>query len=154
MKRNLSLLLVLFLITLPTLLPYFNNQFFYTQDHIFIARLHQMSTALMDGHFPVRWAPDLRFGEPLFNFYAPFPYYLGAAVKLLGFNFIWVAKILFILSTAASAITMYIFLSKVFSKKGAILGVLLYTYAPYRAVDIYVRGALSEAWAFIFFPLI
>lgn len=154
MKKALIPFLILILITLPTLLPFFNAKFFYTQDHIFIARLHQMSTALSDGHFPVRWAPDLRFGEPLFNFYAPLPYYLGALIKLSGLNFIWVAKILFILSTLLSAITMYIFLKKLFPQKGAILGVLLYAYAPYRAVDLYVRGALSEAWAFIFFPII
>lgn len=147
-------LLILLLITLPTLLPFFNSQFFYTQDHIFIARLEQMSTALSDGHFPVRWAGDLRFGEPLFNFYAPLPYYLGAAIKLLGFNFIWVAKILFILSSIFSALTMYIFCRRLFSQKSSFLAVALYTWAPYRAVDLYVRGALSEAFAFIFFPLI
>ncbi|MCX6705301.1 MAG: hypothetical protein NT162_03120, partial [Candidatus Woesebacteria bacterium] len=31
---------------------------------------------------------------------------------------------------------------------------LLYTYIPYKAVEVYVRGALSEFWAQIFFPLI
>lgn len=154
MKKLLLTLAGLILITLPTLLPFFNSQFFYTQDHIFIARINQMSTALSDGHFPVRWSPDLRFGEPLFNFYAPLPYYLGVAIKLLGFNLIWVAKILFILSSILSAITMYVFCRKLFNTKAAFLGTALYIYAPYRAVDLYVRGALSEAFAFVFFPLI
>lgn len=147
-------LLIIILITLPTVLPFFNSQFFYTQDHIFIARLQQMSIALSDGHFPVRWAEDLRFGEPLYNFYAPLPYYLGAGIKLLGFNFIWVAKILFILSSLLSALAMYLFCRKLFSQKSSILAVALYVWAPYRAVDLYVRGALSEAFAFVFFPLI
>lgn len=154
MKKPPIILLGLILVTLPTLLPFFNAQFFYTQDHIFIARLNQISTALYDGHFPVRWSPDLRFGEPLFNFYAPLPYYLGAVIKLLGFNFITVAKILFILSSILSAFTMYIFCRRLFSAKAAILGAALYIYAPYRAVDLYVRGALSEAFSFVFFPLI
>ena len=113
-----------------------------------------MSTALSDGHFPVRWAPDLRFGEPLFNFYAPLPYYLGAVIRLFGFEFIWVAKILFILSSFLSAVTMYIFIRYLFSSKAALFASALYVYAPYRAVDLYVRGAMSEAWAFVFFPLI
>lgn len=113
-----------------------------------------MSEALADGVFPVRWAPDLRYGEPLFNFYAPLPYYLGVLVHLAGFNFIWVAKILFILSSVLSAVTMYILSRKLFSQRGAILASVLYVWAPYRAVDIYVRGALSESWAFVFFPLI
>lgn len=154
MKKPLITLLVLFIIILPTILPFFNSRFFYTQDHIFIARLHQVSAALVDGQFPLRWAPDLRFGEPLFIFYAPLPYYIGALIHLIGLNFIWVAKILFILSSFLSAVTMYLFCSKLFSTKGALISAILYTYAPYRAVDLYVRGALSEAWAFIFFPLI
>ncbi|MBI2596844.1 hypothetical protein HYW41_01695 [Candidatus Daviesbacteria bacterium] len=147
-------LLILVLLVLPTLLPFFNPKFFYTQDHIFIARLNQISTALSDGHFPVRWVPDLRYGEPLFNYYAPLPYYIGALIHLIGFNFIWVSKILFILSTTLSALTMYILAKELFGKKGGYLAAILYTYAPYRAVDTYVRGALSETWAFVFIPLI
>lgn len=154
MKKNLFILLVLFLITLPTILPYFNSKFFYTQDYIFIARLNQLSTSLMDGNFPVRWAPDLRYGEPTFNFYASFPYYIGALIHLLGFNFIWVAKILFMMSAFLSAVGMYFLVKTMFGKKAGILSAILYTYAPYKAVDMYVRGSLSETWAFVFFPLI
>src|SRR5205807_5151329 len=29
-----------------------------------------------------------------------------------------------------------------------------YVYAPYRLVDLYVRGALAEHFAFVFFPLV
>lgn len=154
MRKIILPILFLVLITLPTLLPFFNSRFFYTQDYIFIARLSQMSTALSSGDFPIRWAPDLRYGEPIFNYYAPLPYYLGSFIHLLGFNFIWVAKILFMLSTFFSAVTMYIFASKLFGKKAGIFSAVLYTYAPYRAVDMYVRGSLSETWAFVFFPLI
>ena len=31
---------------------------------------------------------------------------------------------------------------------------MIYLYAPYRAVDVWVRGALPEAFSFILFPLI
>lgn len=154
MKRIWIICLFLILITVPTLLPFLNSRFFYTQDYIFIARLQQMSTALSSSQFPVRWAPDLRYGEPIFNFYAPLPYYLGAMIHLLGFNFIWVAKILFMLSSILSAMTMYIFANRLFGRKAGVLAAILYTYAPYRAVDMYVRGSLSETWAFVFFPLI
>lgn len=146
--------LILLLIVLPTIIPFFNSRFFYTQDYIYIARQQQMDTVLSDGQFPARWAPDLRFGEPIFNFYASLPFYLGTLIHLFGANVIWTSKILFMIASILSAITMYIFLQKMFGQKGAFLGTLLYTYAPYRAVDIYVRGAISEAWAFVFFPLI
>lgn len=149
-----KILLLLILMTLPTILPFFNPRFFYTQDYIYIARQQQMDTVLSDGQFPARWAPDLRFGEPIFNFYASLPFYIGSLIHLLGFNVIWTSKILFMLASVLSAVTMFIFLKNVFDKKAAFLGSLIYTYAPYRAVDIYVRGAISEAWAFVFFPLI
>lgn len=113
-----------------------------------------MSTALSSGQFPVRWAPDLRYGEPLFNFYAPLPYYIGALIHFFGFNFIEAAKILFILSSLLSAAAMYLLANKLFGRKAGTLAAVLYTWAPYRAVDIYVRGSLSETWAFVFFPLI
>ncbi|MCL4366448.1 YfhO family protein, partial [Patescibacteria group bacterium] len=61
---------------------------------------------------------------------------------------------MFILSSILSAVAMYLLCRKLFDRKAAILAVFLYTYAPYRAVDIYVRGSLSESFAFIFFPLI
>lgn len=154
MKKAFVMPLVILLITLPTLIPFFNPRFFYTQDYIFIARLQQMSTAISSGQFPVRWAPDLRYGEPLFNFYAPLPYYIGAVIHLFGFNFIWVAKILFMISSLLSAAAMYLLANKLFGRKAGILAAVLYTFAPYRAVDMYVRGSLSETWAFIFFPLI
>lgn len=155
MSKGKIYILSLLLLILPSLLPFFSSKFFYTQDYIFIARLNQMTTALSDGQFPVRWAPDLRFGEPLFNFYAPLPYYLGGLLGLLGLDFILIAKILFILSTMLSALTIYIFCKKMFNnEKASLLAAVFYTYAPYRAVDIYVRGALSECFAFVFFPLI
>ncbi len=113
-----------------------------------------MSTALLSGQFPVRWAPDLRYGEPIFNFYAPLPYYIGAVIHQVGFNFLWTARMLFILSALLSAVAMYILANKLFGRDAGILAAILYTYAPYKAVDMYVRGSLSETWAFIFFPLI
>src|SRR5579859_6632569 len=94
-----KILLIAFLITLPTILPFFNPRFFYTQDYIFIARQQQMTTVLKDGQLPARWAPDLRFGEPVFNFYASLPFYVGVLINLLGFNVLWTTKILFMLAS-------------------------------------------------------
>jgi len=36
----------------------------------------------------------------------------------------------------------------------ALVSSMIYVYAPYRSVDVWVRGALPEAFSFIFFPLI
>jgi hypothetical protein len=49
---------------------------------------------------------------------------------------------------------MYFLVSELFGGWSGFIAGLLYTYIPYKAVEVYVRGALSEFWAQIFFPLI
>jgi len=35
-----------------------------------------------------------------------------------------------------------------------LLSAIFYIWAPYHSVDVFVRGAMNEAWAFVWFPLI
>jgi hypothetical protein len=49
---------------------------------------------------------------------------------------------------------MYILAREFFGEFPAIIAALLYTYAPYHAQEVYVRGSLSEFWASVFFPFI
>ncbi len=152
--QRLGFLLIILLLILPSIAPFFRPGFFPTHDYIYVARVEQLDTALKGGHFPVRWAPDFRYGEALYNFYAPLPYYIGSLVHLLGPGYLTTTKILMALSLVLSVITMYFFTKNIFGKIPAMVSSILYLYAPYRSVDIYVRGALSESWAFVFLPLI
>jgi hypothetical protein len=79
---------------------------------------------------------------------------LGAALHRVGIQYIDTVKILFILGYVLSAITMFILVESMFGTWSGLISSLLYTYIPYKAVEVYVRGALSEFWAQIFFPLI
>lgn len=147
-------LLILFVLAVPTLLPLTKPGFFPTQDFIHVARLYGMDQSLKDGQFPVRWVSDFRYGEPLFNFYAPLPYYVGTLIHSLGFSFLDTTKILFGLGFILSGIAMFFFARELFGNLGGFIASALYIYAPYHSVDVYVRGALSESLALIFFPLI
>jgi len=49
---------------------------------------------------------------------------------------------------------MFILVKSLLGTWPGLIASLLYTYIPYKAVEVYVRGALSEFWAQIFFPLI
>lgn len=147
-------LLALFILAVPTLLPLTKPGFFPTQDFIHVARLYEMDASLKGGQFPVRWVPDFRYGEPLFNFYAPLPYYVGTLIHSLGFGFLDTTKILFGLGFILSGIAMFYFARELFGNLGGFIASALYIYAPYHSVDVYVRGALSESLALIFFPLI
>lgn len=150
-KKNIVLVLLL---CIPLILPLLKQGFFPTHDYIYVARIQQLDLALKSGHFPVRWSPDFRYGEALFNFYAPLPYYVGSFVHTIGFSFLSTTKILLGLSLVLSGLTMFFLGKELFGKWGGLIASTLYMYAPYRSVDIYVRGALSESWAFVFLPLI
>ena len=49
---------------------------------------------------------------------------------------------------------MYLLAENIFGPVGGLLSSVFYTYAPYHLVNIYIRGAMNEAWASVFFPLI
>lgn len=146
------------ILILLALIPSFNRLihkgFFPTQDYIYIARIFEMDKSLKDGQFPVRWSPDFRYGEPLFNFYAPLPYYFGSLVHVFNVGFLDTAKVLFALGLVLSFFSMYILGKELWGKTGGLISAFVYLYAPYRALDVFVRGDLSESWVFIFFPLI
>ncbi len=120
------------------------------------SRIDQMTKALSNGQFPVRLVGDLGygFGYPLFNFYAPFPYYAGAIFNLAGFDVISSTKIMFGIGILLSGVTMFFLVREIAGVTGGMVSAVLYMYAPYHAVDIYVRGAVGEFYGLGFLPLI
>lgn len=147
--------LILLVLTIPALLPVLAPGFFPMHDNTQPSRVFEMAKALTDGMFPVRWSSDLGFGYgyPLFNYYAPLAYYVGALFNLVGFNALDATKIMLVLGFIISALSMYIFAKEFLGKFSAVITALFYVYAPYHAVNIYVRGAVSEFWAYSFIPL-
>lgn len=150
------LVLVVILISVPAfykMLPYG----IYSMQDFHLFRLFEFNKCVEALQIPCRWSPDagLGYGEPLFNFYGQGTYLIGQIFHLLGASFIDSTKMLFILSLAGSALAMFL-LSKTIWKNNwsAILSTVIYLYAPYRAVDVWVRGALPEAMAFVLFPLL
>ena len=141
------------LLLIPSFIRLIHKGFFPTQDYIYVARIYQMDKSFKDGQFPVRWVPDFRYGEPLFNFYAPLPYYAGSLVHTFNISFLDTAKVLYALGFILSFISMYFFGKELWGRVGGLLSAFVYLYAPYRALDVYVRGDLSESWVFIFLPL-
>lgn len=123
-----------------------------------LVRLHQMTVALRDGVFPVRWMPDAAYGlgYPFFDFYAPLAYYLASGLYFLGFGFVGALKMTQVLGFLIASIAMYRLALELWnSRPAAMLASLAYTYAPFHLVNVYVRGdSLGEFWAFAFYPLV
>ena len=131
--------------------------YFSMHDDLQVMRLYEMDRCFRDGQIPCRWVSDLgqNYGQPLFNFYSAFPYYLGEAVHLIGFSFIDSVKFLFLLSLFLSGVFSYLLAREFFkSHLTALVSAIAYMIAPYHAVDIFVRGALAESWGLTLVPLV
>ncbi|MGA2968144.1 MAG: 6-pyruvoyl-tetrahydropterin synthase-related protein [Candidatus Levyibacteriota bacterium] len=155
LKQSLPLIFIL-LLSLFSIIPFFHTGFFPMHDDTQVARVYEMAKGLTDGMFPVRWSADLGygFGYPLFNFYDPLPYYLGGIIEVIGLNALLATKTMMALGVILAGVSMYFLGKEFWGKPGGILSALFYMYAPYHAVDIYVRGDVAEFWAYAFIPLV
>lgn len=156
-KKYLLSLLLLFLLIFPAVRTFFQPGFFPSHDgEWMIVRLSDFHRSLVSGQFPVRWAARLnhQYGYPVFNFLYPLSLYFGEFFHLLGFNFINAIKAVFVASFFFSGLFMFTWLQQKWGFLAGLVGSLIYVYTPYRLVDVYVRGSLGEALAFVFPPLI
>lgn len=135
--------------------PLFVPGYFSHHDDLQIMRIFEMRKCFSDLQIPCRWVPDMGYGNgfPLFNFYGPLPYYLGALVSYLG-GYIFSAKAVFFLAVFFGGVTMYLLVKEFTDKNSALAASALFIFAPYRALDAYVRGALSELFAITLVPLV
>ncbi len=129
--------------------------FFPIHDDTQVARVFEMTKSLKDGMFPVRWVQDLGYGYgyPIFSFYSPLSYYVGSAIELLGFDALLATKTMMGLGIMLAGVFMYLLAKEFWGRLGGIVSAAFYLYAPFHAVDIYVRGDVAEFWAYSFIPL-
>lgn len=147
--------LVILLLILPTFGLLLQSGIHTMHDpHVF--RQYEFHQCAIEKIVPCRWAMNsgLGYGEPIFSFYGQLPYWVGELGVFLSGEILGGVKFAFIMSLVLSAWSMYAFSSRLLDRKSAMIASILYTYAPYRAVDVWVRGALPEALGFVFFPLI
>ncbi|MBI2310429.1 hypothetical protein HYU90_01195 [Candidatus Collierbacteria bacterium] len=149
-------IIILFFVSLVVGWQLLRPGFYAMHDDLQVMRLFEMNRCFENGQIPCRWAPDLgqNYGQPLFNYYSAFPYYLGEAVHLVGFSFINTVKLLFLLSLFLSGIFIYLFSKEFLKENSALVVAIAYMTVPYHAVDIFVRGALSESWGLTLVPLV
>lgn len=151
-------LIVLGLSILPLISIFSTTQFPHVHDGIVhLARMGAYFKALQDFQIPVRWAGDLNYGYgmPLFNFIYHVPYLLSSLFLFLGFGLVNAFKIVLALSFLLSGIFMFAFAKELFKdEKKALLVAIFYQFAPFRLVELLVRGSYGEVYAYTFFPLV
>lgn len=154
MMRTIVVILLVSLLPLLSLVrpgvPYVHDG----QDHV--TRIANFYQALTEGIIVPRWGANLNwgYGHPVLMFLYPFPSYVASLVHMLGFSFVDSTKLVFALAYLASGVTMFLWMNAAWGLTAGFVGSLLYQFAPYRFVDLHVRGALGEHVAFIFPPLV
>jgi len=148
--------LVGFILTFSLLWPLFAAPYFTHHDDVQVIRLYEMDKCFKDYQIPCRWVPDLGglYGYPIFNYYAPLPYYFGELIYFVTHSLLISVKVMFAVSFLGAYIFMYLLALKFWGKMGGALSAVFYSFAPYHALDLYIRGAMGEMWALMLFPLI
>lgn len=124
-------------------------------DNTQAARLQEFALNLKNGIIPPRLAPNFSFqhGFPVFNFYAPFTYWVGWLFQVVGLTSALSLKTVLFLGLFVSFIGFFLFASLFFGFWGGLLGASIYSSSLWMAVEIFVRGNIGEIWFMALFPL-
>ncbi|MBI4130406.1 hypothetical protein HY468_03760, partial [Candidatus Roizmanbacteria bacterium] len=124
------------------------------QDHV--ARIANFYQNIKEGVLIPRWAGNLNwgYGHPILMFLYPMSSYVATLFIFLGFSLVDSTKIVFAFGFIVSGLTMYRWIRELWGEQAGFAAGLVYMFAPYRFVDLYVRGAIGENFFFIFPPLV
>lgn len=154
---HLPYLLVILIISILLSSPLLTGGFFRAHDlNCHMYKAVATVDALLEGQIPPLIGPRLAngFGYSWNIFYAPLSAYIPAFIKIFIPTFLDSMKLFIFFTIALSGITMYYFaLALSRSRNLALLTAVFYLTAPYRLEDIYIRGAMGEALAFVFIPI-
>ncbi len=124
------------------------------RHHVYF--LFEFDRLVQDGIWWPRWSPDFAFGYgyPFFNIYAPLSHFLAELLLHFGrFSHTAAIESIFGLSILASAGAMYGYVRLLAGRAAGLLAAVVYTYAPYHLLVLYVRGNLAESMAFVWLPI-
>lgn len=153
-KIYISLLLIIAFASYPVFSYFLYN----THDISFhLLRIQGLKEGLLSGQFPVRIQPNWLngYGYGVSVFYGALFLYVPAFLTLIGFQIQTAYKVYILLVNTATCLIAYYCFRKVFADdKAGVLASLLYTLAPYRLTNLYIRAAVGEYTAMVFLPLI
>ena len=151
---NLGLIFILSFIALRSLVsvPFYTSHDGFTHT----ARIAAYDSALNDGQIPPRWAKNFnnQFGSPIFVYSYPLVYALGAGIHAIGINYESSFRAVMAIGFLLSGVGAYFWLSRKFGSIAGLVGSIFYLFAPYHLLNVYVRGALAENFAYGFLPFV
>lgn len=120
-----------------------------------MSNMAQYHKALSDGDFPVRWLDKMaNYGMPIPLFSQQTVAYLGALFIFIFNNVLLSYNLVVLVFALLSSYAFYYFLREYFDEWSSLIATVLLCFAPYRIINIYIRGALPEFAASFFLPII
>ncbi len=157
LKKHWLVILVLVLLSLFATKALFGSDYYDGHDaQAHLVRLWQYDKAIKDGQLPPKWAGDLLAGHgyPVFIFTYPLTYAVAESFHLIGFTLPVAIKLTFILSYLLSTLFMFVFANQYFkSRLSGFISALLWSWAPYIFVKIFVTASLGVVVSYIFIPI-
>ncbi|MGQ0720316.1 MAG: 6-pyruvoyl-tetrahydropterin synthase-related protein [Candidatus Eiseniibacteriota bacterium] len=138
------------LLAVPSFAALFGVEWFENHETtMYLARVVETNRCWEDGMISARWFPDLAggFGYPYLAFYAPLTFWISAGFCAAGMPVVAALKATIALATLVGAAGAYRLAREGTGRVPALLACALYTYAPYRLRDLWVRGDLAELLA-------
>lgn len=150
-------ILLIILIALFLSAPLYTRGFYTAHDTAYhISRNYATNSGLLSKQFPPLIEPSFvkGFGYAWNIFYPPLETYINAIFSIFA-SLVDALKLTIISSIALSGISMFALLKKITKNNAlSLLAAVIYMSVPYFLSDIYVRAALGEVIAYIFFPLL
>lgn len=156
--RGKYILVILVLTSIFASYPLFVDYAIEGHDLYFhITRIEGIKEGLMSGQFPVRINPTFYNGYGYANpiFYGEAFLYLPAIMRMAGFSLENCYNIYALSINILTCFGSYYCFQKMFrSSEVALVSAVIYTMAPYRLTDVYLRSALGEYTALAFLPFV
>ncbi|HEY0466514.1 MAG TPA: hypothetical protein VGC79_20035, partial [Polyangiaceae bacterium] len=121
----------------------------------YVLRTVEWASGLRAGELYPRWAADYYggYGSPYFMFYAP-AVYATAALLTAAMTPFWALKLVVLAGSIASGVGTYaLVFQETRERNAAFLAAIVYLGSPYRLLDLYERGDLSEFTAIALLPV-
>jgi hypothetical protein len=155
--QNRTAVIVLLLTTVVVGLPLFVGRVLGGQDIVnYLIIAQQTAANLRVGEFLPAWGGGFNagYGSPLLVFFPPVTGFVNALPVLAGVPVTTGVSVLALLVHLLSGVAFFGWARAAGLKRSALPAAVVYMVAPYRLVDLYLRSALAEHWAFIWPPLI
>jgi hypothetical protein len=155
--RSQFYVLVLVLVMLVVGLPLVGGRVLAGHDIVtYLIYAQQTAANLGEGEIFPAWGGGFNagYGSPALLFYPPLTSYVNAIPVLVGIPVVFGVSALALLAHLLSGLALVGWLRSAGLGRSALPAAVVYMVAPYRFVDLYLRSALSEHWAFIWPPLI